>query len=316
MLSKGSLGRDARSTQDAAAAAVSTTATSQKSCGPTQAPGDALFMPSSPPGGRNAAAGVTPVSVRGVNMRPKQATPFKGVSQSPSSAMLTPIASQTQVQTSLDLTVKSGKSVLRSNSSAPSPFSTDAVQTRVAKPSLDLTSTLGQGKLGVALISTGSLQASGLKGTFQPSSKAAAAVRMDSHREANSEAIPHFQGQALGSTLTPQPSQPVQTVQQMLAAIKQDASYRESSASAGGRLSPRDMSLGMPAVSDSTTSISEGRVRQAVLGGAVRDSKSLESPFADTLFSKSYANSISRRYAMAGKLLLLNSSQASGLCVI
>jgi len=291
MLSKGSTGKDSKSTQDAAAAAVGTSP--QKPSGTGQQSVDAPSLPNSPPGSRPAGAGGN-MSVRGLNIRPKQASSFKGISQSLSSAMLSPIANQPPSQGSPDPSVKSGKSVSRSNSTVPSPFSSDAAQTRSMKPSLDLTTVLGQGKLNVALTTAASLPASGLKGNMQATKPSVS--RMESYREANSDSIPHFQGQALGGTLAPQPSQPVQTVQQMLAAMQQEHHACESSA-AGGKLSPRTMSLGMPAMGEF---VAEGRARPVAPGGAVRDTWSLESPFADSLLSKSYANSISRRYAMAG----------------
>ncbi len=327
MLSKGS-GRDSRSTQDAAAAAVAASSNPQKPLASSQQPGDASFLPNSPPGGRTAGAGPS-MNVRAMNLHPKQIPSFKGTSQSPSAAMLSPIASQTLFQGSPDPSLRSSKSSL-----VLSPASSDAAQirsfkpsldlryvsdaaqlrpskasldvtsasdaplSRSFKPSLDLTSPSGQGRSfkpsldltsmqGMPLTTAASLPTSGLKGNFQPSSKAAAINRLESHREAGAHSPP--------PTLTSQPSQPVQTVQQMLAEMQQ---ARESLGN-GGKVSPRTMSSGTLAVTDATP-IPEGRARQAVPGVAVRDSRILNSPFAEQLASKPIANAISRRCAMGG----------------
>lgn len=172
---------------------------------------------------------------------------------------------------------------------------------RSVKPSLDLPSASGQGRSfkpsldltsvqGMPLTTAASLPTSGLKGNFQPSSKTAATSRLESHREAAAHSPP--------PTLMSQPSQLVQTVQQMLAEMQQGRQARESLGNSG-RVSPRTMSVGTLAVTDASP-IPEGRARQAVPGVAVRDARILNSPFAEQLASKPTANAISRRCAMGG----------------
>lgn len=288
MLSKSS-GHHSRATQEAAAAAVAATTEPQR-------PGDALAMPNSPPESR--------MSVKG--MRLSQASSCKGASQSPTAAMLSPIASQTLSQGSPDASVRSSKSVLRADSSALSPPSSDAAQmrpyklsldsastsdaasTRPFKPSLDLPSTSGS-RFTLALASAASLPASGLKGNFQPNSRAAPVSPRGSYREAGAESPPPI--------LASQPSQPVQTVQQMLAEMQQAQNARESLGN-GGKVSPRGVSVGTSGT-DVGVPIPVGRARQAVPGGPFRDSRVLESPFADSL-GKSFGHAVSRRYAMGG----------------
>lgn len=289
MLSKSS-GHHSRATQEAAAAAVAATTEPQR-------PGDALAMPNSPPESR--------MSVK--VMRPSHASSFKGASQSPTAAMLSPIASQTLSQGSPDASVRSSKLVVRADSSALSLPSSDAAQmrsyklsldsastsdaasTRPFKPSLDLPSTSGQSRFTLALASAASLPASGLKGNFQPNSRAAPVSPRGSYREAGAESPPPI--------LAPQPSQPVQTVQQMLAEMQQARNARESLGN-GGKVSPRGVSVGTSGT-DVGVPIPVGRARQAVPGGPVRDSRVLESPFAESL-GKSFGHAVSRRYAMGG----------------
>ena len=281
MLSKNSSsssGRDSRSMQDAAAAAVASVSQSLRSTTlANQTSGDNSGGTSR---GLGSAGGVS-LNVRGTNLRPQHAASFKGLSYSPSSALLSPIASQTS-----DLSLKSGKST--SNVGA-SPLDAEAAQARASKFSMDLSSPSGQGKSWPGLASAASLPASGLKGSFQPS-KPAGILRL--------EAPP----QGVGSTpqpfsLAPQPSQPVQTVQQMLAEMQ---SERRSHESTGGRQSPRNASLGLTAMTDSVSSIGEGRARQLAAGPGHEPRTLLESPFADSLSNKPFTTSISRRYAMAG----------------
>lgn len=330
MLSKSS-GRDSKSTQDAAAAAVAASLTSQKPSASSQQPGDASFLPNSPPGGRTLGAGPS-MNVRPMNLHPKQVPSFKGSSQSPSAAMLSPIASQTLSQGSpdpslrcsksslvlspagsdaaqirsfkphLDLTYISDAAQLRpSKPSLDITYASDAALSKSFKPSLDLTSVSGQGRSfkpsldltsvqGMPLTTAASLPTAGLKGNFQPSSKAAAISRLESRREAGAHSPP--------PTLTSQPSQPVQTVQQMLAEMQQGPKVCESLGN-GGKVSPRTMSGGTLAVADATP-IPEGRARQVVPGVAVRDSRIPNSPFAEHLASKAHASAISRRCAMGG----------------
>ncbi|KAA6416482.1 MAG: serine threonine kinase, partial [Trebouxia sp. A1-2] len=341
MLSKGS-GRDSRSTQDAAAAAVATSSNPQKFSASSQQSGDASLLPNSPPGGRAAGAGPS-MNVRAINLHSKQVPSFKATSQSPSAAMLSPIASQTLSQGSPDPSLTSSKSSL-----VLSPAGSDAAQIRSFKPSLDLTyisdaaqlksskpsldiasasetplsrsvkpsldlpSASGQGRSfkpsldltsvqGMPLTTAASLPTSGLKGNFQPSSKTAATSRLESHREAAAHSPP--------PTLMSQPSQLVQTVQQMLAEMQQGRQARESLGNSG-RVSPRTMSVGTLAVTDASP-IPEGRARQAVPGVAVRDARILNSPFAEQLASKPTANAISRRCAMGGPNMVIDGSSSN-----
>ncbi|DBA84709.1 TPA: hypothetical protein ACH3X1_005961 [Trebouxia sp. C0004] len=338
MLSKSS-GRDSRSTSDAAAAAVAASSNPQKPSASSQQPGDASFLPNGPPGSRTAGAGPS-MNVRAMNLHPKQIPAFKGTSQTPTAAMLSPIASQTLSQGSPDPTLRSSKSslilspvgsdVAQMRSLKPSldlTYISDAAQLRPAKPSLDatsasdappsrsfkpsldLTSASGQGRSfkpsldvtsvqGVPFTTAASLPTSGLKGNFQPSSKAAAISRLESHREAGAHSPP--------PTLTSQPSQPVQTVQQMLAEMQQGRKARESLGN-GGKVT---MSGGILAVTDATP-IPEGRVRQAVPGLAVRDSQIINSPFAEQLTSKPHTNAISRRCAMGGPNMITGGSSSN-----
>ncbi len=333
MLSKGS-GKDSKSTQDAAAAAVAASSNPQKPSASSQQPGNATFLPNSPPGGRTAGAGPS-MSGRAMNLYPKQIPSFKGTSQSPSAAMLSPIASQNLSQGSPESSLRSSKSSLvlspagsdaaQIRSFKPSldlTYISDAAQLRPSKPSLDVTSasdaplsrsfkpsldltstTSGQGRSfkpsleltsvqGMPLTTAASLPTSGLKGNFQPSSKAAALSRLESHREAGSHSPP--------PTLTSQPSQPVQPVQQMLAEMQQGRKARELPGN-GGKAPPppKTMTGGALAMTDATPN-PEGVARQAVPGVALRDSRITNSPFADHLASKPLADAISRRCAMGG----------------
>ncbi len=313
MLSKGS-GKDSKSTQDAAAAAVAASSNPQKPSTSGQQPGTATFLPNSPPGGRTAGAGPS-MSGRAMNLHPKQIPSFKGTSQSPTAAMLSPIASQNLSQGSPDLSLRSSKSSLvlspagsdaaQIRSVKPSldlAYISDAAQLRSLKPSLDLMSaSSGQSRSfkpsldvtsvqGMPLTTAASLPTSGLKGNFQPSSKAAALSRLESHREAGAHSPP--------PTLTSQPSQPVQTVQQMLAEMQQGRKARESLGN-GGKVPLKTMTGGTSAMTDAIP-IPEGVARQAVPGVALRDSRITNSPFADHLAGKPHANAISRRCAMGG----------------
>ncbi len=331
MLSKGS-GKDSKSTQDAAAAAVAASSNPQKPSSSSQQSGNATFLPNSPPGGRTAGAGPS-MSGRAMNLYPKQIPSFKGTSQSPSAAMLSPIASQNLSQGSPDPSLRSSKSSLvlspagsdaaQIRSFKPNldlTYISDAAQLRPAKPSLDVTSASdaslsrsfkpsldltyapsGQGRSfkssldmtsvqGMPLTTAASLPTSGSKGNFQPSSKAAALSRLESHREAGAHSPP--------PTLTSQPSQPVQTVQQLLAEMQQGRKARESPGN-GGKVPPKTTTGGTLAMTDAIP-IPEGVTRQAMPGVALRDSRVTNSPFADHLASKPLANAISRRCAMGG----------------
>ena len=307
MISKGSSSsnRDSKSTQDSAAAAVAfMNQPYRASVPPNQASAETL------PGGSRGIGGVGSVSlnVRGSNIRPQHATSFKSLAHSPSSALLSPIGTQFPSQTppqgspqgSPDISVKAGKRTQkRSSSVGMSSMDAEALQIRSFKPSLDLGPPSGQGKPWQAMASAASLPASGLKGTFQANK--AGTARMDSPPRGAGSTAPVF-------TLAPQPSQPVQTVQQMLAEMQSESEKRDSEKKAresqGGRQSPRNPALGLTALTDSVTSIGEGRARQVGNSpvGTVHDSRSpIASPFADSLTSaKPFANSISRRYAMGG----------------
>ena len=83
----------------------------------------------------------------------------------------------------------------------------------------------------------------------------------------------------------------------MLAEMQSENRARESS---GGKQSSRNANLGMASMTDSVTSVAEDRARPYVNGPAHEGRVPLESPFADSLSSKPFASSISRRYAMAG----------------
>ena len=327
MLSKGSA-REFKSSQDAAAAAVAASSNPQKSSASSPQPGNATSLPNSPPGGRTAGAGPS-MKVKAVNLHPNKQVPFfKGTSQSPSAAMLSPIASQTLSQGSPDPSLRSSKSSLvlspassdaaQIKSVKPSldlAYISDAAQLRSLKPSLDITSasdasvsrnfkpnldlmsaSSGQGRSfkdltsvqGMPLTTAASLPTSGLKGNFQPSSKAAVISRLESHREAGAHSPT--------PTLTSQPSQPVQTVQQMLAEMEQGRKAGESLGN-GGKVALKTTAGGTLA---DATPIPEGMARQAVPGVAVKDSRVTNSPFAEHLASKPHANAISRRCAMGG----------------
>lgn len=282
MVSKGSSSnRDSKTTQDAAAAAVAST---RVGASINQAGAETSS------GGSRSIGGIggSSLSVRGSNIRPQHATSFKGSSHSPTSALLSPVGSQTLSQTSplgsplasQDVSVKSGKRAQRSSSVGMSSLDAEASQTRLPKPVLDPGSS-GQGKPW--LPSAVSLPASGLKGTFHASKGSAA--RMDSPHHGSGVTPPVF-------TLAPQPSQPVQTVQQMLAEMQE----RQARDFAAGRQSSGNpnTALGLTSMTDSVTSIGEGRARQT-------GNSPMASPFADNLSSaKPFANSISRRYAMGG----------------
>ena len=294
IISKGSSSSslDSKTIQDAAAAAV--TSVNRTSVSPHQA------MVETSSGGSHGIGGAGGVSlnVRGNNIRPQHATSFKGSVNSPTSALLSPIGSLSLSQTSLlgspltsqDISVRSGKRAQRSSSVGMSSLEAEASQTRMPKPSLDLSAPSGQGKPWQALASAASLPVSGLKGTFQANKGSVA--RMD---------LPHH---GSGSTtqvfaLAPQPSQPVQTVQQMLAEMQLNKRAHEA---VGGRQSPGTptVSSGLTAMTDSVTSGGEGRVRPAG-NNSLEGRSSMASPFADSLSSaNSFANSISRRYAMGG----------------
>ena len=280
MLSKtssSSSGRDSRSMQDAAAAAVASVNQPLRSATMTdQASGESQSGASRGLGGPGGVS----LNVRSTNLRPQHANSFKGLSHSPSSALLSPIASQTS-----DLLLKSGKSAQSTNSVGASSADAEAAQARASKFSMDLASPSGQGKSWPVLASAGS----GLKGNFQPI-KSASILRLEAP------------SQGVGSTpqpfpLAPQPSQPVQTVQQMLAEMQ---SEKRSLEGAGGRQSPRNASMGLAAMTDSVSSIGEGRARLLATGPGHEPRIVLESPFADSLANKPFATSISRRYAMAG----------------
>lgn len=292
MISKGSSSssQDSKTIQDAAAAAVASV--NRASASPTQASVETSLGGSRGMGG----AGGVSLNVRGNNMRPQHATSFKGSANSPASALLSPIGSQSLSQTSLlgsphasqDTSVRSGKRAQRSSSVGVSSLEAEASHSRLPKASLDLPSP-GQGKPWHPLALATSLPVSGLKGTFQASKGSAA--RMDSPNQGSGLTPQVF-------TLTPQPSQPVQTVQQMLAKMQSEKKAREL---VGGRQSPgtSTLSLGLTAMTDSVTSIGEGRPRQA--GISLEGRSSMASPFAESLSSaKPFANSISRRYAMGG----------------
>ena len=293
IISKGSSSSslDSKTIQDAAAAAV--TSVNRTSVSPHQA---VVETSSGGSHGIGGAGGVS-LNMRGNNIRPQHATSFKGSVNSPTSALLSPIGSLSLSQTSLlgspltsqDISVRSGKRAQRSSSVGMSSLEAEASQTRLPKFSLDLSAPLGQGKPWQALASAASLPVSGLKGTFQANKRSVA--RMD---------LPHH---GSGSTtqvfaLAPQPSQPVQTVQQMLAEMQLNKRAHEA---VGGRKSPGTPTVwsGLTAMTDSVTSGGEGRVRPA--GNSLEGRSSMASPFADSLSSaNSFANSISRRYAMGG----------------
>lgn len=293
MISKGSSSShgDSKTTQDAAAAAVASV--NRTSSSPNQARVETSL------GGGRSIGGVGGVSlnVRNSSSRPQHATSFKGSANSPTSALLSPIGSQTLSRTfplgsppaSQDISVRSGAQ--RSSSVGVSSLDAEASQTRLANASLDPGSPSGQGKIRQALASAASLPVSSLKGTIQASKGSAARMESPPHGSGLTPAL---------FTLTPQPSQPVQTVQQMLAMMQSEKMAHESM---GGRQSPGNpnSSLGLTALTmtDSVTSIGEGRARQA--GNSPEGRSPMASPFADTLSSaKPFANSISRRYAMGG----------------
>lgn len=284
MISKGSSSsRDSKTTQDAAAAAVASTRVSAST--------NQAIAETSSGGGRSiGGVGGPSLSVRGSNIRPQHATSFKGSANSPTSALLSPIGSQTLSQTSpvgsplasQDVSVRSGKRAQRSSSVGMSSLDAEASQTRLPTPSLDPGSPSGQGKPWLA--SAASLPASGLKGTF-PVSKGSAA-RPKSPQHGSGVTPPVF-------TLAPQPSQPVQTVQQMLAEMQSERQARESAAGRQSSGNPNTAS-GLTSMTDSVTSIGEGRATQA-------GNSPMASPFADSLSSaKPFASCISRRYAMGG----------------
>lgn len=283
MISKGSSSnRDSKTTQDAAAAAVASL--TRVSASTNQGAVD----PSSGGSRGIGGAGGVSLSLRGSsNMRPQHAASFRSSANSPTSALLSPIGSQTLSQTSplgsplasQDVSVRSGKRAQRSSSVGMSSLDAEASQTRLPKPSQEggLGSPSGQGKPW--LPSAASLPASGLKGTFHASKGSAA------HH--GSGVTPQV------FTLAPQPSQPVQTVQQMLAEMQ---SEKKACDAAAGRQSQGTAStaLGRTSMTDSVTSIGEGRARQAA-------NSPMASPFADSLSAaKPFASSVSRRYAMGG----------------
>ena len=289
MLSKGSSSsssnsRDSRSMQHAAAAAVSSASQPHRSTGgASQAPGDP-----SGGGGVSPGTGGPSLNVRGTVIRPQHAASFKGLSHSPSSTLLSPIGSANSPAS--DPSIKSGRTAQRTSSVGVSPLDAEASHARMGKPSLDFTSSSpGQGKGLPGLASAASLPVSGLKGTFQ-SPKAAGMSCLESVPQGHGLTPQPF-------SLAPQPSQAVQTVQQMLADMQSEKRAHES---AGGRQSPRTASLGLAAMTDSVTSIGEGRGRHLGNGPGHEPYQALESPFADSLTNKSFATSISRRYAMAG----------------
>ena len=301
MLSKGSSSRrNSKTTEHSAAAAVAAVAAASTAGNPPgakQLSGDPSATPSSPPGAPRSPATGMATNLRGIAMHAREVSPFKGFSQSPFSAMLSPSGSNA------DASSKLSGSVLRGNDAAQSLFGSDATQAWYAKQSQDPPAALtGQGRpAALALGSAASLPASGLRGMPQPSSNKGTPVGPS--QEGNAPGMSHFQGQAFGAKLAPQPSQPVQTVQEMLAAMQQQRQHntRESSPSnlqppSNGKTCPRALSVG----DDGTGP--EGRGRQGAAGGSqtARDSRTMASPFADSLLNKPYTNAISRRYAMAG----------------
>lgn len=280
--------------QDAAAAAVASGHQPYRaSTSPNQASGEA-----SSSGGSRGIGGVGGASfnVRGSNIRPQHAASFKGTANSPSSAMLGPIVPQTLPQASTlgpppassDIAVKSGKRAQRSSSVGMSSLEVEAPLTRSGKPGLD---PRAQGKSWQALASAASLPASGLKGSFQTSK--AGGARVESPLQGLGSTPPVF-------ILASQPSQPVQTVQQLLAEMQAEKRARES---LGGRQSPRSPCWGATAVTDSVGAVGEGRARlvgNSPAGSGAQEGRCpMESPFAESL-SSAKPLAISRRYAMAG----------------
>lgn len=271
--------------QDAAAAAVASVNQPYRA---TASCNQASVEASSSGGSRGigGVGGVT-LNVRGSNMRLQHAASSKGLANSPSSALLAPIGAQALPQTaqlgSQDSSVKSGKRAQRSSSVGVSSADVEASHTRTGKPGADPRS---QGKPWQALASAASLPAAGLKGSFQASK--ASGARTDSPLQGPGSAAPVF-------TLAPQPSQPVQTVQQLLAEMQAQKQARESLA---GKQSPRNT-----AMTDVGASVGEGRAKplgNSLAGsGAYEGRCTMESPFAESL-SSAKPLAISRRYAMAG----------------
>ena len=292
MISKGSSSssrRESKSMQDAAAAAVASVNQPYRA---TTSFNQASAEASSSVGSRGIGGlGGVSLNVRGSNMRPQHAASFKGSANSPSSALLGPIGPQAVPQTappgSQDSSVRSGKRAQRSSSVGMSSTDAEALLTRTGKPGAD---PRAQGKSWQAMASAASLPAAGLKGSFQASK--ASGGRMESPLQGPGPTPQVF-------TLAPQASQPVQTVQQLLAEMQ---SQKQAHESQGGRQSPRNMSWGATAMADSVSSVGEGKARvsgNSSAGNGYEGRCTMESPFAESL-SSAKPLAISRRYAMAG----------------
>lgn len=287
IISKGSSSsrRESKSMQDAAAAAVASVNQPYRATAST----NQASVEASSSGGSRGIGGVGGVSlnVRGSNMRPQHAASVKGFANSPSSALLAPIGAQTPPQTgqlgSQDSSGRSGKRAQRSSSVGVSSTDIEASLTRTGKPEADPRS---QGNPGQALASAASLPAAGLKGSFQASK--AGGARMESPLQGPGSTPPVF-------TLAPQPSQPVQTVQQLLAEMQAQKQARDFLA---GKQSPRNT-----AMTDAVASVGESRAKplgnSPAGSGAYEGRCTMESPFAESL-SSAKPLAISRRYAMAG----------------